>query len=171
MCSEGLNDAENEGIWHSCRQLPLPAAVDVIDSVTRGRILFIEQGCVSCHQEKKSKPVGLGRWEGNFNWYDETNRPIQHSRDLTAGVFRAGAAGSDVFRIISGGSNVGPMPNYLKRRGLCPSTTSRKTCGRHYWSSMTSCVRYPANTWLPEEPSHITESRCILYPVRADSRT
>jgi mono/diheme cytochrome c family protein len=83
-------------------------------SVTRGRILFIEQGCVSCHQEKKAQPVGLGRWEGNFNWYDEMNRPIQHSRDLTAGVFRAGAAGSDVFRIISGGPNVGPMPNYLK---------------------------------------------------------
>ena len=85
-----------------------------LESVTRGRILFIEQACVTCHQEKKARPVGLGRREGNFNWYDEMNRPIQHSRDLTAGVFRAGAAGSDVFRIISGGSNVGPMPNYLK---------------------------------------------------------
>lgn len=84
------------------------------ESVTRGRILFIEQGCVSCHQEKKSKPVGLGRGEGNFNWYDEMQRPIQHSRDLTAGVFRAGAASSDVFRIVSGGPNVGPMPNYVK---------------------------------------------------------
>ncbi len=83
-------------------------------SVTRGRILFIEQACVSCHQEKKAKPVGLGRGEGNFNWDDEMGRPIQHSRDLTTGVFRAGAAGSDVFRIISGGPNVGPMPNYLK---------------------------------------------------------
>lgn len=83
-----------------------------LESVTRGRILFIEQGCVSCHQGEKPKPVGLARWEGNFDWYDEMNRPIQHSRDLTTGVFRAGAAASDIFRIISGGPNIGPMPNY-----------------------------------------------------------
>ncbi|MEX0978682.1 MAG: cytochrome c [Pirellulales bacterium] len=99
--------------------LPHPLEIEVeppvtLESVTRGRILFIEQGCVSCHQEKKAKPVGLGRSEGNFNWYDEMNRPIQHSRDLTTGVFRAGAAASDVYRIISGGPNLGPMPNYLK---------------------------------------------------------
>jgi mono/diheme cytochrome c family protein len=85
-----------------------------LESVTRGRILFIEQGCVSCHQGKKPQPVGLRRGEGNFNWYDEMQRPVQHSRDLTMGVFRAGAAPSDVFRIISGGPNIGPMPNYQK---------------------------------------------------------
>jgi mono/diheme cytochrome c family protein len=83
-----------------------------LESVTRGRILFIEQGCVSCHQGTKPKPVGLARWEGNFNWYDEMQRPVQHSRDLTAGIFRAGAATSDVYRIIVGGPNIGPMPNY-----------------------------------------------------------
>lgn len=83
-----------------------------VESVTRGRILFIEQACVSCHQGNKTKPVGLGRWEGNFNWYDEMQRPVQHSRDLTTGVFRAGAASSDVYRIITGGPNMGPMPNY-----------------------------------------------------------
>jgi mono/diheme cytochrome c family protein len=83
-----------------------------LDSVTRGRILFIEQGCVSCHQGKKHEPVGLARWEGNFNWYDEMQRPVEHSRDLTTGVFRAGAAAHDVFRIITLGPNIGPMPNY-----------------------------------------------------------
>jgi mono/diheme cytochrome c family protein len=85
-----------------------------LESVTRGRILFIEQGCVSCHQGKKPQPVGLDRGEGNFNWYDEMQRPVQHSRDLTTGVFRAGAAPSDVYRIIAGGPNIGPMPNYQK---------------------------------------------------------
>ena len=85
-----------------------------LESVTRGRILFIEQGCVSCHQGNKPKPVGLARGEGNFNWYDEMQRPVQHSRDLTTGVFRAGAANSDVYRIIAGGPNIGPMPNYQK---------------------------------------------------------
>jgi cytochrome c oxidase cbb3-type subunit 2 len=85
-----------------------------LESVTQGRILFIEQGCVKCHQSKKSKPIGLARWEGGFDsWLDEMNRPIEHSRDLTNRVFRSGAASSDLFRIISGGPNVGPMPNYL----------------------------------------------------------
>jgi mono/diheme cytochrome c family protein len=85
-----------------------------LETVTRGRILFIEQGCVSCHQGKKPKPVGLERFEGNFNWYDEMQRPLQHSRDLTTGIYRAGAAPSDVYRIITGGPNIGPMPNYQK---------------------------------------------------------
>ncbi|HIF30856.1 MAG: c-type cytochrome [Pirellulaceae bacterium] len=85
-----------------------------LESVTRGRILFIEQGCVKCHQSNKSKPVGLARWEGGFDsWLDEMNRPIEHSRDLTNQVFRSGAASSDLFRIISGGPTIGPMPSYL----------------------------------------------------------
>jgi mono/diheme cytochrome c family protein len=84
-----------------------------IESVTRGRILFIEQACVICHQGKKPTPVGLSRWEGSFdNWYDEMNRPIQNSRNLTNRVFRSGAASSDLFRIISDGPTIGPMPSY-----------------------------------------------------------
>jgi mono/diheme cytochrome c family protein len=82
-------------------------------TVTRGRILFIEQACVSCHQGKKPRPVGLARWEGTFdNWNDEMKRPIQNSRDLTNRVFRSGAASSDLFRIISDGPSIGPMPSY-----------------------------------------------------------
>ena len=40
------------------------------------------------------------------------NRPVQHSRDLTTSVFLSGAASSDLFRIISGGPTIGPMPSY-----------------------------------------------------------
>lgn len=84
-----------------------------LESVKRGRILFIKQGCAICHQGKKSKPVGLARWEGGFSkWTDEMNRPVQHSRDLTTSVFLSGAASSDLFRIISGGPTIGPMPSY-----------------------------------------------------------
>jgi mono/diheme cytochrome c family protein len=94
---------------------PPPEPPPTLESVTRGRILFIEQGCVSCHQGKKPKPVGLDRLEGNFsNWYDEMQRPLPHSRDLTSGIYRAGASGTDVYRIIIGGPNIGPMPNYQK---------------------------------------------------------
>ena len=85
-----------------------------LDSVSRGRVLFIEHGCLACHQGSKPKPVGLARWEGDFgSWNDEMNRPIQNSRDLTTRVFISGSASSDLFRIISGGPNMGPMPNYL----------------------------------------------------------
>ncbi len=88
----------------------LPASVD---SVVRGRALFIKHGCVTCHQGNKSKPVGLGRDDGTFsNWSDEMNRPIFHSRNLTTPIFLAGSAPSDLFRIIAGGPNIGPMPNY-----------------------------------------------------------
>ena len=84
-----------------------------LETVKRGRILFIEQGCVKCHQGKKSKPVGLSRGEGGFtNWGDEMNRPVEHSRNLTTRVFRSGAAPGDLFRIISGGPTIGPMPSY-----------------------------------------------------------
>ena len=84
-----------------------------LETVTRGRILFIEQGCAQCHQGRNDKPVGLARAEGGFtNWRDEMDRPIEHSRDLTTRVYRGGAAASDLFRIISGGPTVGPMPSY-----------------------------------------------------------
>ena len=84
-----------------------------IESVSRGRALFVKHACVSCHQGQKSKPVGLRRTEGPFaNWSDEMGRPIHTSRDLTTPVFLAGASSSDLFRIISGGPNVGPMPTY-----------------------------------------------------------
>jgi mono/diheme cytochrome c family protein len=84
-----------------------------LDSVKRGRALFLKQGCVKCHQGSKPSPVGLARWEGGFtNWNDEMNRPVQHSRDLTTHVFLSGAAPSDLFRIISGGPTIGPMPSY-----------------------------------------------------------
>ena len=39
-------------------------------------------------------------------------RPIYHSRDLTTPIFLAGSAPADLFRIVAGGPNIGPMPNY-----------------------------------------------------------
>jgi mono/diheme cytochrome c family protein len=107
-----LFDPQADRSRHSSAPGPEPPVS--LDSVTRGRILFIEQGCVSCHQGKKPNPVGLDRAESNFNWYDEMQRPVQHSRDLTTGVYRSGAAASDIYRIITNGPNIGPMPNYQK---------------------------------------------------------
>jgi mono/diheme cytochrome c family protein len=82
-------------------------------SVTRGRKLFVKNACVTCHQGTKKQPFGLSRTEGTFsNWSDEMGRPIYHSRDLTTPVFMAGSAPADLFRIVVGGPNIGPMPNY-----------------------------------------------------------
>ena len=108
-----------------------------LESVTRGRILFIEQACVTCHQGKKSRPVGLARWEGAFdNWLDEMKRPIQNSRNLTNRVFRSGAAPSDLFRIISDGPSIGPMPSY------------RNLPGQDRWA----LVHYVTSVFTPDYP-------------------
>jgi len=83
------------------------------ESVNRGRALFVKHGCVTCHQGEQDQPRGLSRSSGTFsNWADEMNRPIESSRDLTTPVFLAGSASSDLYRIIAGGPNIGPMPNY-----------------------------------------------------------
>lgn len=122
-------------------------------SVTRGRILFIEQGCVTCHQGSKSKPVGLARWEGSFtSWYDEMNRPIGHSRDLTTRVFRGGAASSDLFRIISGGPTIGPMPSYLR---IPPEDR---------WA----LVHYTQSVFKPDYPQAPPSADALAKPPKTD---
>ena len=89
------------------RSQPLPVIGPeppvTLESVTRGRILFIEQACVSCHQGSKPKPVGLGRWEGNFNWYDEMQRPV------------AALAGSDHRRVPLRRSQQRRVPDHHRR--------------------------------------------------------
>lgn len=121
-----------------------PAKLDMSDqppisvsSVTRGRDLFAKHGCVTCHQGTNPKPTGLGRSDGTFsNWADEMDRPISHSRDLTTPVFLAGASSSDLFRIIVGGPNIGPMPNY--------QTLPREEC----WA----LVHYIQSVFKPDFP-------------------
>ncbi len=99
---------------HAAEVLDMAGETPVtLESVTRGRTLFVKHACVSCHQGQKPKPVGLKRTEGPFaNWSDEMGRPVYTSRDLTTPVFLAGASSKDLFRIIVGGPNVGPMPTY-----------------------------------------------------------
>lgn len=99
---------------HGPVELDMSGEVPVsVASVNRGRALFVKHGCVTCHQGEQPQPLGLSRSAGTFsNWADEMNRPIESSRDLTTPVFLAGSASSDLFRIIAGGPNIGPMPNY-----------------------------------------------------------
>ena len=136
------------------------AALDVgdeppvtLDSVTRGRILFIQQGCIKCHQGSKSKPVGLARVEGGFtNWTDEMGRPIGHSRNLTTRVFLSGAASSDLFRIISGGPTIGPMPSY------------QNIPNEDRWA----LVHYVQSVFKPDYPQAPASADALAHPPTTD---
>lgn len=124
-----------------------------LDSVTRGRVLFIEQGCIKCHQGSKSTPVGLARGEGGFtNWTDEMNRPIGHSRDLTTRVFLSGAASSDLFRIISGGPTIGPMPSY------------QNIPNEDRWA----LVHYVQSVFKPDYPQAPASADALAHPPTTD---
>jgi mono/diheme cytochrome c family protein len=83
------------------------------ESVARGKTLFTKNGCVTCHQGNQPQPIGLysGSGNGNLNWKDEMYRPVRHSRDLTTGIYHTGSAPSDVFRFMTAGSEIGPMPD------------------------------------------------------------
>jgi len=122
-------------------------------AVTRGRVLFIEQGCIKCHQGSKSTPVGLARGEGGFtNWTDEMNRPIGHSRDLTTRVFLSGAASSDLFRIISGGPTIGPMPSY------------QNIPNEDRWA----LVHYVQSVFKPDYPQAPASADALAHPPTTD---
>jgi mono/diheme cytochrome c family protein len=81
------------------------------ESVARGKTLFTKHGCAACHQGDQPQPTGLYGGDGNLNWKDEMYRPVRHSRDLTSGVYHTGIAPSDLFRFITAGSPIGPMPD------------------------------------------------------------
>lgn len=88
---------------------PEPPATS--ESIARGKELFTTQGCVKCHQGDRPRPVGLTARDADNNWKDEMYRPVRHSRDLTSGIYHTGAAASDIFRYITAGSTIGPMPS------------------------------------------------------------
>ena len=79
------------------------------ESVARGRELFQDSAganCAGCHGEG-----GRGDGPAATDFTDGWGYPIQ-PRDLTSGVFRAGAEPADLYRSISTGVNGTPMPAY-----------------------------------------------------------
>ena len=77
-------------------------------SVDRGRALFVgsKATCYTCHGEG-----GRGDGPAADEYDDDWGYPIR-PRDLTAGVFRAGAAGRDLWLTIGNGIGGTPMPSY-----------------------------------------------------------
>jgi mono/diheme cytochrome c family protein len=78
-------------------------------SIERGRALFNEPTkatCFSCHG-----PTGRGDGLTADGYRDGWGYPIR-PRDLSAGVFRAGSEGADLWLTIANGIGGTPMPSY-----------------------------------------------------------
>lgn len=78
-------------------------------SVDRGRALFNDSNkgsCFTCHG-----PEGRGDGPTADKYLDDWGYPIR-PRDLTAGTFRAGAEGADLYRTIAAGIKGTPMGSF-----------------------------------------------------------
>jgi len=78
-------------------------------SVDRGRALFNDANkgsCFTCHG-----PEGRGDGATADGYLDDWGYPIR-PRDLTAGTFRAGSEGADLYRTISAGIKGTPMGSF-----------------------------------------------------------
>jgi len=79
------------------------------ESVARGRAIFTDPtkgSCFTCHGEG-----GRGDGPTSDSYTDDWGYPIR-PRDLTAGTFRAGSEGVDLYRTISAGIKGTPMGSF-----------------------------------------------------------
>jgi mono/diheme cytochrome c family protein len=99
--------------WHPAQLRAIyPGAAETPDddaSIERGRRLFTDVAkgsCFTCHGEG-----GRGDGPTAGDYLDDWGYPIR-PRDLTAGTFRAGAEGADLYRTISAGIKGTPMGSF-----------------------------------------------------------
>lgn len=76
------------------------------DTIARGKIVYAEQQCASCHGEK-----GRGDGPSAKTLKDSDGRPIE-VRDFTSGVFRGGREPMDLYYRFTTGMDGSPMPSY-----------------------------------------------------------
>lgn len=88
---------------------PIPEPDRTPESIARGRELFLSTtgaNCAACHGEK-----GKGDGASAAEFRDDWGYPIR-PRDLTTGVYRAGADAAALYRSIATGVSGTPMPAY-----------------------------------------------------------
>ena len=88
---------------------PVPEPPRTADTIDRGRELFTSgagANCAACHGS-----TGKGDGPSAAEFQDGWGYPIV-PRDLTRGLFRAGAAPADLYGSIATGINGTPMPSY-----------------------------------------------------------
>ncbi len=103
--------------WDVREATPLevpPRPEDLGQNLRPGRILYERLDCAACHGPVTGDGRVLGRHRSASRsaWEDEMGRPVPWSRSFTEGRYRTGSRPEDVFRVLKGGLNVGPMPAY-----------------------------------------------------------
>jgi mono/diheme cytochrome c family protein len=87
--------------------IPKPGAhVASAETIARGKLVYAEQQCASCHGER-----GLGDGPSAKTLKDSEGRPIE-VRDFTAGVFRGGSEPIDLYYRFTTGMDGSPMPSF-----------------------------------------------------------
>ena len=99
-------DFENPDRYGEPIDIPRPLE-STEESIARGRVLYEEQGCASCHGD-----VGRGDGASAPTLEDDAGDLIK-AADLTQRwTFRGGATKEDIYRTFSTGLNGTPMPSY-----------------------------------------------------------
>lgn len=101
------------GRWDETRQKILrptsPEPAEDHASIARGQALFVDAkraNCAACHG-----PTGKGDGPTANDYLDDWGYPIR-PRDFTAGVFRSGSDGADLWVTIAGGIKGTPMAGF-----------------------------------------------------------
>ena len=99
-------DFENPDRYGEPIDIPRPLE-STEESIARGRVLYEEQGCASCHGD-----VGRGDGASAPTLEDDTGDAIK-AADLTQRwTYRGGPTKEDIYRTFSTGLNGTPMPSY-----------------------------------------------------------
>ncbi len=85
---------------------PAPPPAPTAESLARGKSLYADAGCASCHGD-----AGKGDGPSAKDLKDTDGRPIA-ARDFTTGVYRGGGERTDIYYRVAGGMDGTPMPAF-----------------------------------------------------------
>ena len=100
------SDFENPNRYGEPIEIPRPLE-STEESVTRGRVVYEEQGCAACHGE-----VGRGDGPSAPTLVNDKGDPIKVADLTQRWTYRGGPTKEDIYRTFSTGLNGTPMPSY-----------------------------------------------------------
>ena len=99
-------DFENPDRYGEPIDIP-PPLESTEESISRGRVVYEEQGCASCHGE-----VGRGDGPSAPTLVNDKGDPIKIADLTQRWTYRGGPTKEDIYRTFSTGLNGTPMPSY-----------------------------------------------------------